>query len=96
MRFEYVERNFANIFSNYIGIVSAHPMPFFIIPLVLSLLLSTGIFKHSDALVRDEIILYTPKNAQAHYELKQLESLFYINDSDPFYASRRLFFFKFI
>lgn len=89
MRFEFVEQNFSKLFSNYIGIVSAYPLPFFIIPLILSICLSTGIFKHSDALIKDEIELYTPTNAKARQELQQLESLFYINDSDPFYASRR-------
>lgn len=94
MRFEYVERKFANLFSIYIDIVSKYPVPFFIIPLIISFVLSTGIYKHSDALIKDKIELYTPVNAQAYHELQKLKSLFYINDSDPFYASRRYFFNK--
>lgn len=39
--------------------------------------------------MKDELELYTPTDAQARLELRQLDELFHINDSDPFYATRR-------
>nr|CDJ87867.1 Patched domain containing protein [Haemonchus contortus] len=40
-------------------------------------------------LFQDELELYTPTDAQARVEVRELDSLFHINDSDPFYATRR-------
>ncbi|KAK6048921.1 hypothetical protein COOONC_13574, partial [Cooperia oncophora] len=37
----------------------------------------------------DDLELYTPTDAQARVEVRELDSLFHINDSDPFYATRR-------
>ncbi|KAH7731240.1 Protein PTR-19 c [Aphelenchoides avenae] len=89
MRFECVERRLSRLFANYAHYVVAAPAPFIIIPVVLTAFLSTGLLRHSEAFVKDELDLYTPRDARAREELKQLDVLFHINDTDPFYASRR-------
>ncbi|CAI4232299.1 unnamed protein product [Auanema sp. JU1783] len=89
MRFDCVEREFANIFGKYSGVVVRHPVPFIILPFLLTCALSTGLLNHKKAFMKDELELYTPTDAQARRELEQLDKLFHINDSDPFYATRR-------
>lgn len=90
MRINSVDRHLSRLFIVHIGFVIRHPLPFFLVPLFVSLLLSLGILQHSsNSFVKDELHLYTPTNARAHLELQHLERLFYINDSDPFYANRR-------
>uniref|UniRef100_A0A915E629 Uncharacterized protein n=1 Tax=Ditylenchus dipsaci TaxID=166011 RepID=A0A915E629_9BILA len=89
MRFAFVERLFARFFASYIGYVIACPVPFFVLTLVLSGFLSCGLLKHSEAFIKDDLQLYTPTDAKARKELMELENMFYINDSDPYYATRR-------
>lgn len=89
MRLDCIERRFASLFGSYIKLVVIQPAPFIIIPVLISLVLSTGLLKHSDAFVKDELELYTPTDAKARQELDQLDKLFHINDTDPFYATRR-------
>ncbi|CAB3402413.1 unnamed protein product [Caenorhabditis bovis] len=89
MRFDCIERRFAHAFGLYSGVVVRHPLPFLIVPLIITLALSTGLTRHEQAFMKDELELYTPTDAQARKELQQLDELFHINDSDPFYATRR-------
>ncbi|CAI5443983.1 unnamed protein product [Caenorhabditis angaria] len=89
MRFDCVERRFARAFGAYSGLVVRHPLPFFIIPILITAFLSTGLLRHEQAFMKDELELYTPTDAKARTELRQLDHLFHINDSDPFYATRR-------
>ncbi|PAV84529.1 hypothetical protein WR25_22041 isoform A [Diploscapter pachys] len=89
VRFDCVEKRFAKLFGNYSTIVVRYPLPFFILPILLSCGLGIGLTRHKQAFMKDELELYTPTDAQARRELKQLDTLFHINDSDPFYATRR-------
>lgn len=89
MRFDCVERRFSALFSSYIKVVVACPVPFIVLPVLLTAVLSTGLSRHSKAFVKDDLDLYTPTNARARRELQHLDQLFHIDDRDPFYASRR-------
>lgn len=89
MRIDCIERRFAALFGQYIRIVVIQPAPFIIIPVLLTTVLSVGLLRHSEAFIKDELELYTPTDAKARQELEQLDSLFHINDTDPFYATRR-------
>uniref|UniRef100_A0A0N5BAG7 SSD domain-containing protein n=1 Tax=Strongyloides papillosus TaxID=174720 RepID=A0A0N5BAG7_STREA len=89
MRFDYIEKRFANLFSKYSLIVVKYPYLFIIFPLILTGLLGSGIKNHPEAFVKDDLDLYTPTDAKARSELKQLDDLFHIDDHDPFYATRR-------
>ncbi|VDD85209.1 unnamed protein product [Enterobius vermicularis] len=89
MRFDCAERRFSNLFARYIRYVVAYPWPFIIPPFLLALALSTGLLRHGQAFIKDELDLYTPTDARARQEFQQLDTLFHINDSDPFYATRR-------
>jgi hypothetical protein len=61
MRLDYVERRFSRLFSNYIKIVVVCPLPFIILPTLLTAFLSTGLTWHSKAFVKDDLELYTVK-----------------------------------
>ncbi|KAI6241665.1 SSD domain-containing protein [Aphelenchoides fujianensis] len=89
MRLDCVERCFARFFAKYIRVVVVCPLPFAAIPVLLTAILSLGLNKHSAAFIKDDLDLYTPTDARARTELRQLDALFHINDTDPFYASRR-------
>ncbi|GMR41816.1 hypothetical protein PMAYCL1PPCAC_12011 [Pristionchus mayeri] len=89
MRIDWVERRFAALFADYSGIVVSKPIPFILFPLIITSLLATGLLHHGQAFMKDELELYTPTDAMARQELNQLDQLFHINDSDPFYATRR-------
>ncbi|CAD5220789.1 unnamed protein product [Bursaphelenchus xylophilus] len=89
MRFDCVERRFSRLFSRYILVVNRNPLPFLVIPFCLTLFLGVGLNRHTQAFVKDELDLYTPTGAMSRSEFKQLDRLFHINDTDPFYASRR-------
>uniref|UniRef100_A0A0N5ATA6 SSD domain-containing protein n=1 Tax=Syphacia muris TaxID=451379 RepID=A0A0N5ATA6_9BILA len=89
MRFDCAEKRFSNLFARYIHYVVICPWPFIATPFVLSLILSTGLLRHGKAFIKDELDLYTPTDARARKEFQQLDTLFHINDSDPFYATRR-------
>ncbi|CAJ0581174.1 unnamed protein product, partial [Mesorhabditis spiculigera] len=89
MRIDCVERRFAAVFADYASIVVKCPWPFVIIPVIITISLSTGLLRHKQAFMKDELELYTPTDAKARDELAQLDQLFHINDSDPFYATRR-------
>ncbi|TKR57948.1 hypothetical protein L596_030585 [Steinernema carpocapsae] len=89
MRIDCVERRFALLFAHYGRYVVKCPYPFIIIPVLLAAGLSCGLLRHSEAFMKDELDLYTPTDAKARAELKQLDDLFHINDTDPFYATRR-------
>lgn len=91
MRFDCVERRFSRLFSSYILAVKNNSIPFLVLPVILTLILSVGLKKHQEAFVKDELELYTPIDARARIELQNLNRLFYINDSDSFYAIRRYF-----
>ncbi|VDM51870.1 unnamed protein product [Angiostrongylus costaricensis] len=89
MRADVAERLLARAFGYYSGVVIACPLPFIITPVLVTIGLSTGLQWYTQALVKDEIDLYTPTNARVRAEIKQLDALFHINDTDPFYATRR-------
>ena len=89
MRVDCIERRFASLFGSYIKIIVYQPAPFIIIPTILTAILSVGLLRHSKAFVKDELELYTPTDAKARHELDHLDVLFHINDTDPFYATRR-------
>lgn len=89
MRLACVEQRLSRLFAVYAQHVVASPIPFIAVPVLLTGLLSTGLLRHSEAFVKDELDLYTPRDARAREELRQLDTLFHINDTDPFYASRR-------
>uniref|UniRef100_A0AC34GN64 SSD domain-containing protein n=1 Tax=Panagrolaimus sp. ES5 TaxID=591445 RepID=A0AC34GN64_9BILA len=89
MRVDCIERRFASLFGFYIKIIVYQPAPFIIIPTLITAILSIGLLRHSNAFVKDELELYTPTDAKARQELDQLDVLFHINDTDPFYATRR-------
>ena len=89
MRLDCVERRFAQLFSDYIRLVVIQPVPFILLPLILTAVLSVGLLRHSHAFIKDELELYTPTDARARDEHRLLDKLFHINDTDPFYATRR-------
>ncbi|CAJ0943304.1 unnamed protein product, partial [Mesorhabditis belari] len=89
MRIDCIERRFAVLFSEYASIVVRWPLFFVLIPMMVTAALSTGLLRHKQAFMKDELELYTPTDAKARDELAQLDQLFHINDSDPFYATRR-------
>lgn len=89
MRLDCLERRLAKAFGHYSGLVVLCPLPFILIPVFVTIGLSTGLVWHGQAFMKDEIDLYTPTDAQARVEVRQLDALFHINDSDPFYATRR-------
>lgn len=89
MRFDCIERRVANLFGHHARVVVRHPWPFIVIPILVSITLSVGFIRHSGAFIKDELELYTPTDAPAHAEYRQLDRLFHINDSDPFYSTRR-------
>ncbi|MFH4974746.1 hypothetical protein AB6A40_001455 [Gnathostoma spinigerum] len=89
MRFDCIEQPFASLLAKYAQLVTRYPWPFIVLPIVLTCFLSTGLTKHSDAFLKDNLDLYTPTDARSVYELHQIDRLFHINDSDPFFALRR-------
>jgi hypothetical protein len=89
MRFDCIERRFATLFGNYARVVCHQPWPFIVIPVLLTAILVTGFRRHTAAFLKDELDLYTPTNAPARDEHRQLDQLFHINDSDAYYATRR-------
>ncbi|KJH50302.1 hypothetical protein DICVIV_03585 [Dictyocaulus viviparus] len=89
MHINCLERRLRKIFVYYSRIVVHYPLPFIVLPVLISTVLSTGLQRHGQTLMKETLDLYTPTNAQARIELKHLDSLFHINDSDPFYAIRR-------
>uniref|UniRef100_A0A914GW48 Uncharacterized protein n=1 Tax=Globodera rostochiensis TaxID=31243 RepID=A0A914GW48_GLORO len=89
MRLDFLERALSRCFSAHIRIVTLRPAPFLLLPLISSALLSIGLLRLLDALVKDELELYTSTDARARGELRELATLFHINDTDLFYASRR-------
>nr|CDJ96696.1 Patched domain containing protein [Haemonchus contortus] len=89
MRLDCLEKRLAKAFGHYSGLVVLCPLPFIVIPIFITIGLSTGLVWHGQAFMKDELELYTPTDAQARVEVRELDSLFHINDSDPFYATRR-------
>ncbi|KAK6745211.1 hypothetical protein RB195_011745 [Necator americanus] len=89
MRIDCLEKRLARAFGYYSGLVVLCPLPFIVIPVLITIGLSTGLVWHGQAFMKDELELYTPTDAQARIELRDLDALFHINDSDPFYATRR-------
>ncbi|VDM48601.1 unnamed protein product [Toxocara canis] len=89
MRLDCVQRRFSRLFARYARYLVFFPWPFIILPLIVTVTLGSGFVRHTEAFIKDELDLYTPINALARHELQQLDTLFRINDSDPFYASRR-------
>ncbi|EYC39095.1 hypothetical protein Y032_0676g1430 [Ancylostoma ceylanicum] len=89
MRIDCLEKRLARAFGYYSGLVVLCPLPFILIPVLITIGLSTGLVWHGQAFMKDELELYTPTDAQARIELRDLDALFHINDSDPFYATRR-------
>uniref|UniRef100_A0A915BTH5 SSD domain-containing protein n=1 Tax=Parascaris univalens TaxID=6257 RepID=A0A915BTH5_PARUN len=89
MRFDCVQRRLALLFANYARFIVFFPWPFIILPSIVTVSLGSGLLRHSVAFIKDELDLYTPTDALARRELQQLDTLFHINDSDPFFASRR-------
>lgn len=59
MRLDYVERRFSRLFSSYIKVVVACPLPFIILPSILTAFLSIGLGSHSKAFIKDDLKLYT-------------------------------------
>lgn len=92
MKFNCVERRVANLLGEYARFVSKHPLPFIALPVLITMILSMGFVRHR--VIKDDLTLYTPTNAQARHELKRLERYFRIDDSDPYYAMRRFVSFK--
>ncbi|VBB25800.1 unnamed protein product [Acanthocheilonema viteae] len=70
-------------------LIIRYPWLFITIPILLTLILSTGLQYQKDAFLKDELNQYIPINAQAGRELQELDELFHIDDFDPFYATRR-------
>uniref|UniRef100_A0A1I7Y2K6 SSD domain-containing protein n=1 Tax=Steinernema glaseri TaxID=37863 RepID=A0A1I7Y2K6_9BILA len=89
MRLDCVERRFARLLAQYARYVVACPYPFIIVPILLTAGLSSGLLRHSEAYLKDDLNLYTPTNAKARDEVKQLDNLFPVNDTDLFYTERR-------
>ncbi|ETN74406.1 hypothetical protein NECAME_13017 [Necator americanus] len=93
MRIDCLEKRLARAFGYYSGLVVLCPLPFIVIPVLITVGLSTGLVWHGQAFMKDELELYTPTDAQARIELRDLDALFHINDSDPFYATRSYYYF---
>ncbi|KAL3113363.1 hypothetical protein niasHT_018978 [Heterodera trifolii] len=89
MRLVCPQRALSRCFSSHIRLVLLRPVPFVLLPLLSSALFSLGLLRISDALLKDNLELYTPTNARARAELRELGDLFHINDSDP-YDMRRM------
>ncbi|CAJ0596985.1 unnamed protein product [Cylicocyclus nassatus] len=89
MRIDCLEKRLSRAFAYYSGLVVLCPLPFILIPILVTIALSTGLIWHGQAFMKDELELYTPTDAQARIELRDLDAMFHINDSDPFYATRR-------
>ncbi|KAL3074453.1 hypothetical protein niasHS_015283 [Heterodera schachtii] len=89
MRLVCPQRALSRCFSSHIRFVLLRPVPFVLLPLLSSALFSLGLLRLSDALLKDNLELYTPTNARARAELRELGDLFHINDSDP-YDMRRM------
>lgn len=89
MGVHFLERTLRRLFVPHGQLLVARPWPFLVVPLLLSALLSLGLLGFPAAMMKDELALYTSTNAQAQRELAELDRLFHINDTDPFYASRR-------
>ncbi|CAG9532728.1 unnamed protein product [Cercopithifilaria johnstoni] len=89
MRFNFAQEYISQFFGYYITLIIRYPWLFISIPILLTVILSTGLQYQEDAFVKDELGQYVPINAQAGRELQQLDELFHIDDMDPFYATRR-------
>jgi hypothetical protein len=59
MRWDYVERRFSRFFSDYIKVVLSCPLPFILLPSILTVFLSTGLSWHNKAFLKDDLKLYT-------------------------------------
>ncbi|KAL3102567.1 hypothetical protein niasHS_000895 [Heterodera schachtii] len=88
MRLVCPQRALSRCFSSHIRFVLLRPVPFVLLPLLSSALFSLGLLRISDALLKDNLELYTPTNARARAELRELGDLFHINDSDPYDMKR--------
>jgi hypothetical protein len=75
MQIGFLERPLSKLFQQYAVLVAKSPGPFIAAPLALTAVLSVGLLRFSSAVVKDEIDLYTPTNAQARRELHLLDSL---------------------
>ncbi|KAL4002135.1 Patched family protein [Acanthocheilonema viteae] len=89
MHFYSVQKYISQFFEHYIMLIIRYPWLFITIPILLTLILSTGLQYQKDAFLKDELNQYIPINAQAGRELQELDELFHIDDFDPFYATRR-------
>lgn len=91
MRFDFVQKLVSRFFRHYIVLVIRCPWLFVLVPMLLTVVLSTGLRRQQQAFLKDDLDQYVPINALAREELQQLDQLFHIDDLDPFYATRRLF-----
>lgn len=71
--FDCIERPLALWFARYGRYVTHHPLPFIALPVLLTLLMSSG-FIYLDSLT-DAIYLFTPLDAQSKHERQTIHDL---------------------
>lgn len=88
MRQDWVESRLAGFFGSWSRVVARWPAPFILLPLLLTAVLLLGLVRNP-VLIKDHLDLYTPTDAPALADLAQLDALFPLPDTDPFYFQRR-------
>ena len=87
--YEDVEKFFSDLFACYGRFVSRWPLPFIIISLLVSLLLTLGLLRleHENNVQK----LYTPIGSRAQLEQEQVAALFRDNTSTTFYQHQLIY-----
>uniref|UniRef100_A0A0N5BIX9 SSD domain-containing protein n=1 Tax=Strongyloides papillosus TaxID=174720 RepID=A0A0N5BIX9_STREA len=75
-----IEKPLAIFFRNYGVLVARYPLPFIIIPLILTLITSIGIF-HLNT-ISDAIYLFTPSDAPSKMERQVIHNLWPLNNEN--------------
>lgn len=78
----------SSVFEKHGRFVARHPLPFIILPVLVSILLAVGLINIETK--DDAEYLYTPRDAQSKNERKVLEKSFPLDDTNMFIASRKL------
>ncbi|GMS98574.1 hypothetical protein PENTCL1PPCAC_20749 [Pristionchus entomophagus] len=78
IRFDYVERKIAGCFHSYGKLISRHPAPFIVAPLLFTMAMVAGFF-HLDP-VTDAIYLFTPTDAPSKMERMSIHEKWPLSD----------------
>ncbi|KHJ42866.1 hypothetical protein D918_06947 [Trichuris suis] len=78
LRFDYLEKALSQAFRVYSTVVSRHPWPFILVPVLLTSIFSVGLL-HKNVVI-DAIYLYTPLDGISKYEQRVFEETWPLTD----------------